>query len=326
MASKPTPSQLLRSAVRAGLERAGYSALLNPSGPDTDGSLRPAIEAYLAFHALKSGTPLEDLVTHLSLPRCCNRPDVDYTIEGEPMINVPGRNGVRPPAAQTIERFLSGDLDPLAAPRGVTFWTHDRIRVRWKFSQIPVATDRNLRRQFKVWENMCGVRFAVVPEPGHVNITIYEKRLGMGILGMAQLPGRGMPENSTLWQQISLGHRWDVALLNTTGAHETGHNLGSGHRRGGLMNPSHIPGLTNPNADDLAWARAHYPPRGDENPADIDLVNWQDAPTPPPTPDPGTPPPVPPGGEGTVWVATYCAIQESKDGQTAVMSGTFRRA
>jgi hypothetical protein len=325
--AKLTASQAQRAVIRQGLMQAGYASLLNPSGPDTIGSLRPAIEAYLAFRSLKSDTPLEDLLTQLALPRCCNRPDVDYTLDGEPMANRPGANGVQPPSAKAIEWFLSGAIDPLAAPRGVTFWRHDPIRIRWQFQQLAAhGTDRNMHRCLRVWQNICGVRFGIVQPSQHTNITVQEARLGMGILGMAQLPGRGQPENATLWNRMSIGHRWTVELWNTTFWHELGHNLGSGHLRGGLMNPSHIPGLRKPQPVDIQWARQHYPNRGDERPDDTDLVTWQDAPTPTPTPTPGPTPPVPPVGDSRVWVSTSCVIRESADGKTAIMTGTFQRS
>jgi hypothetical protein len=315
----PSPSQAIRRAVYDGLERAGYAALLT-TGRDTVGSLRPAIEAYLAYHALKSDSPLEDLVRHLALPRHCSRPDVDYTVDGTPMVQV------QQPAARTIERFLSGDIDPLAAGRGVTFWTHDPIRIRWAFQQLAeIGTDRNMRRTLRVWQNICGVRFGIVQPSQHTNIRVEEARLGMGILGMAQLPGRGQPENATLWNRISIGHRWGVELFNTTFWHELGHNLGSGHLRGGLMNPSHIPGLRKPQPVDIRWAQQHYPLRGDERADDTDLVTWTDAPAPNPNPTPN-PNPAPTPGEGSIWVATSCILRESPDGQTATITGTFRRS
>lgn len=317
--AKLTPSQQQRALIRDGLLRAGYAAMLDSENSARPGSLRPAIEAYLEYHGRKSDTPLEDLVTLLERPRHCNRPDVDYTVHGEPMAT----GGVQPPAARTIERFLSGDIDPTAAGRGVTFWTHDRIRTRWKFDRISVGTDANMLRVLRVWSNICGIRFDA-PTAGQPNIDVFEARLGMGILGMAQLPGRGASEQTQLWHKISLGHNWNVELFNTTVWHEYGHGFGSGHIRGGLMNPSHIPGLGSPQPKDIAWAQQHYPLRGDEDPSDISLVQWSDTPAPGPTPGPT--PPVPDIGPGEVFASTSCVIRLSPDGKTATMTGTFRKA
>lgn len=119
-----------------------------------------------------------------------------------------------------------------------------------------------------------------------------------GWIGLAQVV-QNRPCNSLHWSRYlatylrtgsdaQIRRMWPILVL-----HELGHNMGTGHTRGGIMNPSILSLAASWSGDPLAaWLRTHYggepiPTRPDPDPD----------PGPDPDPDPGPEPPKPDGDD-----------------------------
>lgn len=126
---------------------------------------------------------------------------------------------------------------------------------------------------------------------GHSQLTAQYVPSSNGWLGLAQVVSN-RPCNSTYWSRYlatylrtgtdaQIRRMWPILFL-----HEFGHNMGTGHTRGGIMNPGLLSLNPTWSGDVLsAWLRLHY--GGEAIPT---------KPEPPLPPDPPTPPepPVPP--------------------------------
>jgi len=285
--------------------------------------MRPAIEAYVRFNELEPGQPLEALFANLSRP-CCARPDIDYNRDGLPVESEKVK-----PDKRIIEAAIEDRIDVLE--RGVTFWTHEPIRVHWAFDKIPDSNDsfQRTRTVEQIWDrlvhiahNLCGVRFVRVQSPSEANLTGSSRWLGPGVLGLAQVAQRGMAPDARLWHRLNPSFDLSVLLLLSTWIHEIWHSLGCPHLRGGVnfMNPSHMPQLRVPGPKDREWSQRHYPQKTNFTPStDLAFVGWEpgggDQPDPTPDPEPPPPPsPEPPDGrEATIAI--------TENGQTRIYRG-----
>jgi hypothetical protein len=298
-------TQSLIAAVAAGLEAAGYAALLTP-GRKSWASLRPALEAYATYHGLSADAPLETFAKSIAAPRC-HRPDVDYLPDGTPM-GTPSQ-----PEASTIERFLAGDLpdpgDSIQAQAGTIQATKS-----YQLTKIPDAGDRLTRsvaelaaHSDSVWASICGLRLRIVPSSQPANIRVTDRYLGPGVLGMATVGRPGGIASASLQQWLNPSFAWTDQLLWTTIWHEDGHNLGSGHINGANMMAPVNNLRTEPGQGDRRFAVQHY---------------GQPVAGPAPQP-PGPQPPIPgpgpdplPAGEGTVTLV-------SPDGRVILVKGVW---
>lgn len=306
MASKGTATQSLISMLAGGLEQAGYAAMLSPGRKSWD-SLRPAIEAYTTYHGMTTDAPLENLVKRTLLPRC-DRPDVDYLPDGQPM-PVPTQ-----PDAATIEAFLAGDLEAHGSPRVEAATTPTVATISISYAAIPDRGDRLVSTldvlnavAFSKYPEVCGLSWKVVSPSERANVRATSAIMGPMVLGMAIVgPPGGIASVSDQWLRMNPLHAWDDGLYWTTLTHEAGHSCGMGHIRGGIMGPVND-GATEWGPKATAWLREHYgPPEiADDGPE-------------PPMP---IPLPVPPGdvGHGT---ATFVA----PDGWTYMVAGPFYKA